>query len=230
MAGVNDLPNAYLLPAITFLSYHSLKYVSKERSSRTSAWACWDTLPAGRPGRGQKDGHLPPRGTHHWTGACHQPQISLQISKLAFANLMQKGQCSLLERWRESSMGRYYLVMDQFFRKVINLSTPGSPLKKTLAQHPPDAAGLFTPEVPGRLRRHFCCLLKQIVNSSISARGILLLLGLFWFSNLSKWWGINSIADFQQHTYTVLLVHAHSLLSWVHSQAKFWSVFVSTLH
>lgn len=133
MAGVNDLPNAYLLPAIIFLSYHSLKYVSKETSSRTSTWACWDILPAGRPGRGQKDGHLLPRGTHHWTGACHQPQISLQISKLAFANLMQKGQCSLLERWRESSMGRYYLVMDQFFRKVINLSTPGSPLKKTLA-------------------------------------------------------------------------------------------------
>lgn len=33
--------------------------------------------------------------------------------------------------------GRYCLVMDQFIRKVIHLSSPGSPLEKTLAQHHP---------------------------------------------------------------------------------------------
>lgn len=121
--------------------------------------------------------------------------------------------------------GRYCLVMDQLIRKDIHLSSPGSPLEKTLAQHRPPTLllqGFHTWADMKTQVSFLLSLLKQIVNSFISTRRILLLLGLFWFSNLSKSWRINRIADFQQPTYTVLLVHAHRFLFWVHSQAKFW--------
>lgn len=129
--------------------------------------------------------------------------------------------------------GRYCLVMDQLIRKDIHLSSPGSPLEKTLAQHRPPTLLLqgFHTWADRKTQVSFLLsLLKQIVNSFISTRRILLLLGLFWFSNLSKSWRINRIADFQQPTYTVLLVHAHRFLFWVHSQAKFWVVFVPKSH
>lgn len=179
-------------------------------------------------GGDRRTGISPSRRTHHQARAHHQPWFNLLISKSAFANLMQKAQHLLLKRLRGSSKANIWEKVLSCHTSIHQESYPSLNSWESFGENACSASssaclfGAFHTWCATQSEMSFLLsLLTHVVKSFISAKGIILLLGLLWFSSLSKSWGINSIDHSQQHTNMVLLIHTHSLLSRAHSQAKF---------